>query len=155
MKLIMLMSAKTKNLNDKVILGLPFIHLLLPFTTDVDGITTAPFGQPVKFNFLNRIEENDAKMLKDNLISQSICLIKNKEKHLKFLKEEVQYQRVEQQLTCKILQQRIERFQEKLNQEVCSNFPKAFWDEKLTLLNSLMLKILMKETSLLKPDLSK
>ena len=74
---------------------------------------------------------------------------------MKFLKDEVHYQRVEQQLTCKILQQRIERFQEKLNQEICSNFPKAFWGEKLTLLNSLMLKILMKETSLLKPDLSK
>jgi hypothetical protein len=106
-----------KNLNDKVILGLPFIHLLYPFTTEVDGITTALFGQPVKFNFLNRIEENDVKMLKDNLISQSICLIKNKEKHLKFLKDEVHYQRVEQQLTCKILQQKIERFQEKLNVE--------------------------------------
>jgi hypothetical protein len=37
---------------------------------------------------------------------------------------------LEQQLTCKILQQRIERFQEKLNQEVCSNFPNAFWDRK-------------------------
>jgi hypothetical protein len=35
-----------KNLNDKVILGLPIIHLLYPFTTEVDGITTAPFGQP-------------------------------------------------------------------------------------------------------------
>jgi hypothetical protein len=53
-------------------------------------------------------------MLKENLISQSICLIKNKEKHLKFLKDEVHYQRVEQQITCKILQQKIERFQEKL-----------------------------------------
>jgi hypothetical protein len=123
MKLIMLMFVKTvcfktsfvhvKNLNDKVILGLPFIHMLYPFTTEVDGITTAPFEQPVKFNFLNRIEENDVKMLKDNLISQSICLIKNKEKHLKFLKDEVHYQRVEQQLTCKILQQKIERFQVK------------------------------------------
>jgi hypothetical protein len=119
-----------KNLNDKVILGLPFIHLLLPFTTDVDGITTAPFGQPVKFNFLNLIEENDIKILKDNLISQSICLIKNKQKHLKFLKDEVHYQRVQQQLNCKILQQKIERFHEKLNQEVCSNFPNAFWNRK-------------------------
>ena len=80
-----------KNLNDKVILGLPFIHLLYPFTTEVDGITTAPFGQPVKFNFLNRIEENAAKLLKDNLISQSICLINNKTKQLKFLNEEVQF----------------------------------------------------------------
>lgn len=119
-----------KNLNDKVILGLPFIHMLYPFTTEVDGITTAPFEQPVKFNFLNRIEENDVKMLKDNLISQSICLIKNKEKHLKFLKDEVHYQRVEQQLTCKILQQKIERFHDKLNQEVCSNLPNALWDRK-------------------------
>jgi hypothetical protein len=33
---------------------------------------------------------------------------------------------LEQQLTCKILQQRIERFQEKLNQEVCSNFSQCF-----------------------------
>ena len=46
-----------KNLNDKVILGLPFIHLLYPFTTEEDGITTTPFGQPVKFNFLNKIEQ--------------------------------------------------------------------------------------------------
>ena len=75
-----------KNLNDKVILRLPFIHLLLPFTTNVDGITTAPFGQPVKFNFLNLIEENNVKMLKDNLISQSICLIKNKKKTFEILK---------------------------------------------------------------------
>ena len=46
-----------KNLNDKVILGLSFIHLLYPFTTEEDGITTIPFGQPVKFNFLNKIEK--------------------------------------------------------------------------------------------------
>ncbi len=91
-------------MGDKVIMGLPFIHLLLPFTTDVDGITTAPFGQPVKFNFLNQIEENDAKFMKDKLISQSICLIKNKENHVKFLKDEIHFQRIEQQLNCEILQ---------------------------------------------------
>ena len=32
-----------KNLNDKVILGLPFIHLLYPFTTEEDDNTTTPF----------------------------------------------------------------------------------------------------------------
>ena len=40
-----------KNLNDKVILGLPFIHLLYSFTIEEDGITIAPFEQPIKFNF--------------------------------------------------------------------------------------------------------
>ena len=52
-------------MGDKVILGLPFIHLLLPFTTDVDGITIASFGQPVKFEFLQQFEENDIKMLQN------------------------------------------------------------------------------------------
>ena len=47
-----------KNLNDKVILGLPLIHLLYPFTAEEDGITTTPFGIPVKFNFLNKIDQN-------------------------------------------------------------------------------------------------
>ena len=86
-----------KNMSDKVIIGLPFIHLLLPFTTDVDGITTAPFGQPVKFEFLQQFEENDIKMLQNNLISQSICLIQNKEKQIKFLKDEIYHQRIERQ----------------------------------------------------------
>jgi hypothetical protein len=119
-----------KNMSDKVILGFPFIHLLLPFTTDVDGITTAPFGQPVKFEFLQQFEENDIKMLQDNLISQSNCLIQNKEKQIKFLKDEIHHQRIEQQLNCEILQHKIDKFQNKLNQEVCSSLPNAFWNRK-------------------------
>jgi hypothetical protein len=120
-----------KNLNDKVILGLPFIHLLYLFTIEEDGITTTPFGQLVKFNFLNKIEQNTANLLKENLISQSICLINNKRQHMNFLNEEIKFKRLEQQLTCKILQQKIERFYNKLNQEVCSNLPNAFWDRKV------------------------
>ena len=80
MKLTMPMFVKTKfvsktsfvlvkNLNDKVILGLPFIHLLYPFTTEEDSIPTTLFGQPVKFNFLNKIEQNTTNLLKENLIS--------------------------------------------------------------------------------------
>jgi hypothetical protein len=96
----------------------------------VDGITTAPFGQPVKFEFLQQFEENDIKMLQDNLISQSICLIKSKEKHVKFLQDEIHFQRIERQLKCEILQQKIEKFQSQLNHEVCSSLPNAFWNRK-------------------------
>ena len=119
-----------KNLNDKVILGLPFIHLLYPFTAEKDGITTTPFGQPIKFNFLNKIEQNTTNLLKENLISQSICLINNKRQHVNFLNEEIKFKRLEQPLNCKILQHKIERFHEKLNQEICSNLPNVFWDRK-------------------------
>ena len=76
----------------------------------MDGITTAPFGQPVKFEFLQQFEENDIKMLQDNLISQSIYLIQNKEKQIKFLKDEIHHQRIEQQLNCEILQHKIDKF---------------------------------------------
>jgi hypothetical protein len=60
--------------------------MLYPFTTKEDGITTAHFGQSVKFKFLNKIEQNTAKLLKENLISQSICLINNKRKKIKIFK---------------------------------------------------------------------
>jgi hypothetical protein len=41
-----------KNMTDKVILGLPFITLLYPFTTDQDGLITYPMDENVKFKFL-------------------------------------------------------------------------------------------------------
>jgi hypothetical protein len=47
-----------------------------------------------------------------------------------FLNEEIKFKRLEQQLTCKTLQQKIERFHDKLNQEVCSNLSNTFWDRK-------------------------
>ena len=47
-----------------------------------------------------QFEEKDIKMLQDNLISQSICLIKSKEKHVKFLQDEINFQRIERQLKC-------------------------------------------------------
>ena len=40
----------------RVILGNPFMCLLYPFITDSEGITTHPFGQPVKFKFLRSLE---------------------------------------------------------------------------------------------------
>ena len=76
-----------KNMTDKVILGLPFIHLLYPFMTEEDGITTSPFGQPVKFEFISKLELSKINLLKENSISQSICLINNNRQHLSFLNE--------------------------------------------------------------------
>jgi hypothetical protein len=120
-----------KNMTDKVILGLPFIHLLYPFMTKEDGITTSPFGQPVKFEFISKLELSKINLLKENSISQSICLINNKRQHLSFLNEEIKFKRLEQQLNCKILQHKIKRFHELLNQEVFSNLPNVYWDRKI------------------------
>jgi hypothetical protein len=120
-----------KNMTNKVILGLPFIHLLYPFMTEEDGITTSPPGQLAKFEFISKLELSKIHLLKENSISQSICLINNKRQHLNFLNEEIKFKRLEQQLNYKILQHKIERFHELLKQEVCSNLPNAFWNRKV------------------------
>ena len=48
--------ALVKNMTDRVILGNPLTCLLYHFTKDSEGITTHPFGQPVKFKFLRSLE---------------------------------------------------------------------------------------------------
>ena len=67
-----------KNISDKVILGNPFMCLLYPFTTDSEGITTRPFGQPVKFKFLRSPKPKDISSLKEVSISKTLNLIQAK-----------------------------------------------------------------------------
>lgn len=53
---------------DKVILGLPFITLLYPFTTDNDILITYPLDEKVKFKFLIKQELNQLNVYKNNSI---------------------------------------------------------------------------------------
>ena len=64
----------------KEILGLSFIYLLYPFTTNNRGVTTKPFGQQVTFKFLTKPETIELKRFKECFISQSINIINRKEK---------------------------------------------------------------------------
>ena len=78
--------------------------LLYPFTADSEGITTHPFGQPVKFKFLGSQKPKDINSLKEVSISKTLNLIKAKTQHLKYLGNELSYKRIDQQLTCKSYQ---------------------------------------------------
>ena len=64
-----------KNMTDKVILGIPFICLLYPFTTNTNGVTTKSFGQIVTFKFLIKPEIVELKRLKDYSVSKSINIL--------------------------------------------------------------------------------
>ena len=79
-----------------MILGIPFIFMLYPFTTEEDGVSTVKMGVPVKFHFASRFEI-DVNNLNLNLISA-------KTKHLNFLQQEVKYKKIFEQLTDKLLQ---------------------------------------------------
>jgi hypothetical protein len=49
-------SVLVKNMTDKVILGIPFIFMLYPFTAEEDGVSTIKLGVPVKFHFVSRFD---------------------------------------------------------------------------------------------------
>ena len=104
--------------------------LLYLFITDSEGITTYPFGQPVKFKFLRSPKPRDIRSLQEVSVSKTLNLISAKTQHLDYLKDDLKHKRVEEQLACKTIQEEIKKFEEKLKQEVCSDLPTAFWHRK-------------------------
>ena len=65
------------------------------FLVEHNGITTDPFGQKVKFKFASKFEID---------IDDALNLIHAKTKHLNFLKQEVRYKKIAEQLFDKLLQ---------------------------------------------------
>jgi len=67
---------------------------------------------------------------KSNSISKSINLIKSKTQQIEFLQEEIKVKRIEEQLSQKTLQQKIQLFEDRTKSEVCFDLPTAFWYRK-------------------------
>ena len=119
-----------KDMTDKVILGNLFMCFQCPFTMDNEGITTHPFRQPIKFSFLRSPEPREINVLQDISISKMLNLINKKIQHLEYLKVDLNYRWIEEQLENKTLMRRIALFEEKLKQEVYSDLFTAFWHRK-------------------------
>ena len=62
-------------------------------------------------------------------------MIHAKTKHLKFLKQEVRYKRIVEQLSDKLLQSKIDKFLKILINDVCFDIPNAFWRRKRHIVN--------------------
>jgi hypothetical protein len=89
-----------KNLSEKVILGLPFIAMLYPFYVDETGVSMIKMGVNVKFHFASRFDIDISRL----------SLIFAKTKHLNFLKQEVKYKKIAEQVSDKLLQLKIIAF---------------------------------------------
>ena len=113
-------------MTNKVILGLPFINALYPFLVEHDGITTNPFGQKVKFKFASKFEIDTC---------DALNLIHAKTKHINFLRQEVRYKKIAEQLSDKLLQSKIDNFQKVLIDDVCFDIPNAFRYKKIQIVN--------------------
>jgi hypothetical protein len=107
-----------KNMSEHVILGMPFIAMIYPFTTKLNGVTTMMMSVPINFQFASRFEVD--------VCHRSMNLISAKTKHLNFLKQEVKYKKMDEQISDKLLQSKISAFQTKIVDSVCSDLPNAF-----------------------------
>jgi hypothetical protein len=125
-----------KDITSKVILGNPFIALLYPIKEISEkGLTTQILGQKITFPFILPPMTRDINLLKQMSFCNEINLIykskiARKEKHLMFLKQDLEYKRIEEQLESPLLKQRIENFENKIKNEICANLPNAFWHRK-------------------------
>jgi hypothetical protein len=92
-------------------------------------------GKKILFKFILPPMTKDINILKDTSIFQVINVISKqirnrKEKQIMFLKQDLKHKRIEEQLKDPLLQQKIKNFQEKIESEICSNIPDAFWHRK-------------------------
>ena len=104
------------------------------------GLTTQILGQKITFPFILPPMTRDINLLKQMSFSNEINLIykskiARKEKHLMFLKQELEYKRIEEQLELSLLKKRIENFENKIKNEICADLPNAFWDRKQHVVN--------------------
>jgi hypothetical protein len=115
-------SVLVKDMTSKVILIIPFIAILYPFTAELDGMSAIKMGIPVKFHFASRFEID--------VCQRSMNLISAKTKHLNFLQRELKYKKIYEQLADKLIQSKIVAFYDKIVDAVCSDLSYAFWHRK-------------------------
>ena len=89
-------SVLIKDMTEKIILGIPFIAMIYPFTADLDGVSTVKMGIPIKFQFASKFEID--------VCHPSLNMLPAKIKHLNFLKQEVMYKKISEQISDKLLQ---------------------------------------------------
>ena len=118
-----------KDLSSKIVLGNPFMALLYPFLTTVEGIKTNVLGKDILFKFILPPIPKEIYSLDNISIIKAIDKerIYRKNRHLLSLKSEIIYERIADQLTNPILNHKIKVFRQQIEIEICYNLPTAFW----------------------------
>ena len=111
------------DLNTDVILGIPFLTQIYPFWVDSNGLGTKIMGQRFLFKFITPIKYKELNTLQNNSIQR-------KQNKILYLKDDIMYLRINQQLKDTRIQQRIKQIQDLYTKEICSDIPNAFWERK-------------------------
>ncbi|GAV59527.1 hypothetical protein CFOL_v3_03058, partial [Cephalotus follicularis] len=120
------------NLDIGIILGQPFLEIIKPFKVKTEGITTQIFQQKILFDFNEKSITKDINLLKTFSLfkEHSVNLIKTKENHLYFMKQEVSNKKLEQHLQTSKIRQKINSLKNNIINNLCSDLPDTFWHKK-------------------------
>ena len=115
-----------------VIIGTPFINLITPYTVTHNSIFYKDDKVFISFPFLEKPKTRQLNFVKAHSIykNQINFLIKSKENDLFDLKQNVHFQKIEQQLEVDLIKVKISDFKTLVIKEVCSDLPNAFWKRK-------------------------
>ncbi|GAV83077.1 LOW QUALITY PROTEIN: hypothetical protein CFOL_v3_26528, partial [Cephalotus follicularis] len=121
-----------KDLDIGIILGQPILEIIKPFKVKTEGITTKIFQRKFLFAFNEKPITKEINLLKTLYLfkEHSINLIKTKENHLYFMKQEMSNQKLEQQLQTLQIQEKINSLKKNIANNLCSDLPIAFWHMK-------------------------
>ncbi|GAV66076.1 hypothetical protein CFOL_v3_09587, partial [Cephalotus follicularis] len=117
-----------KDLDIRIILGQSFLEIIKPFKVKTEGITKKIFQRNILFAF-NTKEINLLKTL-SMFKEHSINLIKTKQNHLYFMKQEISNKKHEQQLQTLQIREKIISLKNNITNNLCSDLPDAFWHRK-------------------------
>jgi hypothetical protein len=126
----------TKDINHTIILGTPFIDMITPYQAHHDCITTKINGIKLVFPFLEKSKTRNLNLIKACSIHiyHINALIHGKQFHLHDLQNHVSFSRINRQLQDSDLQKKIIDLQTKIEQQICSVLPNAFWKKKKQLI---------------------
>ncbi|GAV89606.1 hypothetical protein CFOL_v3_33020, partial [Cephalotus follicularis] len=121
-----------KDLDIGIILGQQFLEIIKPFKVTNEGITTKLFQQKILCAFNEKPITKDINLLKTFSLfkEHSVDLIKTKENHLYFMKQEVSNKKLEQQLQTSQIKEKINSLKNNIINNLCSDLPDAFWHRK-------------------------
>ena len=110
-------------LKEKVLLGVLFLNSNYPIRVDNKGLITILLDKEILFEFIDPPNDGNIKMLR-------VQVIRAKENHADFWKQEINLVRNQEQLKIKKTQDAIERFKNKIVREVCFNIFNVFYHRK-------------------------
>lgn len=100
----------TRDINEEIILGIPFLSQIKPYFTELDSIKTTILGKKIIFPFLKPMTIEDNAFLKSKIIFKLNLLTKQ----LNFLKEYIKIKKIELVFKTLEMSDKITCFQKKL-----------------------------------------